>query len=127
MRALLPRAVVVRLRGISLAWFAAAILAASCVREVPLKSAPETALLSCRQPASADAADLVQWIAAESENDRPSLDAWCRGVGPIVYHEASSPEVPLHTRGPLAVVSWNVNVGAGDLAALVADLRSGRF
>jgi endonuclease/exonuclease/phosphatase family metal-dependent hydrolase len=57
---------------------------------------------------------------------RDTLDAWCRGVGPSVF-EVPARSVRWTAGGPLAVVSWNVNVGAGDLAEFVSDLRAGRF
>ena len=71
----------------------------------------------------------VRWHEQEGARSRPTLDAWCRGVGPIVYQSQpanASNDLPLvHAIDPIAVVSWNVNVGAGDLAAFVKDLRAG--
>ena len=40
---------------------------------------------------------------------------------------AGSPTAGSTPRGAIALVSWNVNAGAGDLAALVRDLRAGRL
>jgi endonuclease/exonuclease/phosphatase family metal-dependent hydrolase len=88
--------------------------------------------LSCRQVVAA-AGDFprtaVRWYEHESPRSRPTLDAWCRGVGPVVYQsqptdESADPSADLL---PIAVVSWNVNVGAGDLAEFVTDLRAGQF
>lgn len=60
------------------------------------------------------------------EADRARLDRWCAGVGPAVVH------TPADRRGApsvreVAVVSWNTNVGGGDLHGFIADLRAGRF
>ena len=68
----------------------------------------------------------VTWIVRGDLEERRSLDAWCRGVGPAVYLRAA-PIADSTPRGPIALVSWNVNAGAGDLAALVRDLRAGRL
>jgi endonuclease/exonuclease/phosphatase family metal-dependent hydrolase len=57
---------------------------------------------------------------------RETLDAWCRGVGPSVY-EVRRPSARWAATEPLAIVSWNVNVGAGDLAVFVSELRAGKF
>jgi hypothetical protein len=52
----------------------------------------------------------------------------CTSVGPAVYgspvHVDESPHLPADS---LAVVSWNVHVGGGDIVALVDDLRRGRL
>ena len=52
----------------------------------------------------------------------------CMSVGPAVYGPPRDVEngrqVPIET---LAVLSWNVHVGGGDLVALIADLRAGRL
>jgi endonuclease/exonuclease/phosphatase family metal-dependent hydrolase len=56
-------------------------------------------------------------------SDREALDRWCDAVGPAMIEA----RVPADSVGVdrLAVVSWNVHVGGGDVAALVAHLRSG--
>jgi hypothetical protein len=69
------------------------------------------------------------WHDQDAASARKTLDAWCRGVGPVVHQSgplnptADSPSV----QGPIVVASWNVNVGAGDLAPFVADLRAGQL
>ena len=97
-------------------------------------AAPNAAPLSCREIV-ASTGDLprsaVRWYEQEGTRSRATLDAWCRGVGPVVYHshpanasDNSPADVGL---APIAVVSWNVNVGAGDLPEFVADLRAGEL
>jgi endonuclease/exonuclease/phosphatase family metal-dependent hydrolase len=109
---------------------AASIAAAADVRD----DTPAAALasLSCRQivsPAGELSHSAVRWYEQDTQRSRPTLDAWCRGVGPVVYQSQ-----PADTSGGLsgglssiAIVSWNVNVGAGDLPEFVADLRAGAF
>jgi endonuclease/exonuclease/phosphatase family metal-dependent hydrolase len=87
---------------------------------------------SCRTPMSAAATPVpaIRW-AAISARDAAVIDAWCDTTGPPVVHATAAraghgvASVPLLDE--LAVVSWNVHVGAGDLEALVARLRRGDF
>lgn len=120
MKPILPALVVV----------AASVAAAADSRD----AAPNAAPLSCREIV-ASTGDLprsaVRWYEQEGTRSRATFDAWCRGVGPAVYHshpanasDNSPADVGL---APIAVVSWNVNVGAGDLPEFVADLRAGKW
>lgn len=117
-----------RAPGAALA-LAVSLVSAACIADAPVRPLPDLALPSCRATAWSAPLDpaAIQWAdeAVEAE-DRPSLDRWCRAVGPPVYLPAARADQTL-LNGPIAVVSWNVNVGAGDLRALVADLRSGRL
>ena len=67
----------------------------------------------------------ITWVPAPLQSERPFLDRWCAGVGPAV----ATMSVATDTVGveSLAIVSWNTNVGSGDIAGLVDDLRIGRF
>jgi endonuclease/exonuclease/phosphatase family metal-dependent hydrolase len=64
------------------------------------------------------------WAGPPRAEDRVRLDRWCDTVGPPVVlpgaRQDSGPDA-------LAVVSWNVHVGGGDVAELVRSLREGRF
>lgn len=70
----------------------------------------------------------VRWIRGP-DSDRDVLDRWRAGVGPsVVRGQLDSADA----RGPvafdeLAIVSWNVHVGGGDLSSLLDALRAGRF
>jgi endonuclease/exonuclease/phosphatase family metal-dependent hydrolase len=111
-------------RGFALS---ALILASACATTGRTGSLPAVEPPSCRAAAArAGAAVPVRWLADPADGDRATLDAWCRGVGPVEHLDAA-PEVPETTRRVIAVVSWNVNVGAGDLGSLVSDLRAGRL
>lgn len=68
----------------------------------------------------------VRWFTPAAADQRRRLDAWCATVGtPIVHQPPTLPLTPPGRR--IALVSWNVHVGGGDIAALTADLRSGRL
>jgi endonuclease/exonuclease/phosphatase family metal-dependent hydrolase len=101
------------------------IVASACATTGRTGSLPAVDRPSCRAGATRAGAPPVRWLADPSERDRSTLDAWCRGVGPVEYLDGR-PEAPAAAHA-LAVVSWNVNVGAGDLAGLVNDLRAGRL
>jgi endonuclease/exonuclease/phosphatase family metal-dependent hydrolase len=65
----------------------------------------------------------VRWTLPADSAQRALLDAYCAGVGPAVLHEAG-PAAPPPDDG-LAVVAWNMALGAGDVLRLIADLRAG--
>jgi endonuclease/exonuclease/phosphatase family metal-dependent hydrolase len=64
----------------------------------------------------------IRWVAWEEAADRVMLDAWCSAVGPalVELRGDSLPRVD-----SLVVVTWNTNLGAGNLELLIADLRVG--
>jgi endonuclease/exonuclease/phosphatase family metal-dependent hydrolase len=92
---------------------------AACAAVISPTTAPVAA---CRDARAHD----VVWVHAPDETDRPSLDAWCAGVGPVVL---DAPAIPLasHAADSVLVITWNVRVGGGDIAAFVTDLRRGRL
>jgi endonuclease/exonuclease/phosphatase family metal-dependent hydrolase len=101
------------------------VLAGACATNGRIGSLPEVDTPSCRA-AVTRAAVAVRWLADPEGGDRATVDAWCRGVGPTEHLDPPQPTTPsLHRT--IVVVSWNVNVGAGDLDALVHDVRIGRL
>ena len=82
--------------------------------------------VSCRATVStvADVTTPVRWLRPEDAEDRADLDAWCAGVGPALVNRPATVSDDA-IADSLVVVSWNINVGAGDLAGLVRDLRAG--
>ena len=67
----------------------------------------------------------VRWIRTAPEREWRSLDRWCAAVGPPARINASRPQEEI--TAPVAVVSWNDHVGAGDIDAFLSDLRAGRL
>jgi endonuclease/exonuclease/phosphatase family metal-dependent hydrolase len=67
----------------------------------------------------------VHWLRVSPERERASIDRWCAGVGSPA--RISGGQRSENLTGSVVVVSWNTHVGAGDIDALVADLRSGRL
>jgi endonuclease/exonuclease/phosphatase family metal-dependent hydrolase len=64
----------------------------------------------------------VRWMRTAPSNEHVAIDRWCFPVG----HVGGLPREDA-AAGPLAIVSWNTHVGAGDIDGLVTDLRSGRL
>jgi endonuclease/exonuclease/phosphatase family metal-dependent hydrolase len=102
---------------------------------LPLSTASGTCRLAAvdlsAHPASAAASPAAwhtSWTGPANARARAHLDRWCDTVGPPALLRG-----PLERRadpspaGGLAVVSWNVHVGGGDVADLVRGLRDGRF
>jgi endonuclease/exonuclease/phosphatase family metal-dependent hydrolase len=58
----------------------------------------------------------------DDARDRKELFAWCLAVGPVARHDPPVPAVA--DDRPLVIVSWNMAVGAGNLADLVNDVRT---
>jgi endonuclease/exonuclease/phosphatase family metal-dependent hydrolase len=74
---------------------------------------------------TADLTSGIRWVRASPPRERTTLDRWCAGVGsPLRIEARQGPDV---FTGSLTVVSWNTHVGAGNVDALAADLRSGRL
>ena len=102
-------------------------LAAGCAApgqarvEPPALAACRVAVVSGGDPSP----DQIRWVRPESAGDRASLDNWCRGVGPAVVLSSPPPSQVRDDSSEFVVISWNINVGGGDVAALVAALRDG--
>ena len=62
----------------------------------------------------------ISWFAPKLPGDLADLERWRRSVGPPVVLEAAASSQPSDR---LVVANWNVHVGGGDIARLVADLR----
>lgn len=67
----------------------------------------------------------ITWIAGPA-SDHDRLGAWRAGVGPAVTLTGDGDHGAPSLRD-LALISWNTNVGGGDLHGLLADLRAGRL
>lgn len=77
---------------------------------------------------SAAEAEPVQFVSAAPPADQVLLNRWCETVGAAVYDPAPAPaDTPGQRMDSLAIVSWNVRVGGGDVVRFVDDLRAGRL
>ena len=105
---------------------AVALLAGPACASAPRSDAPDViASGPCRQVQPPSALPPTWWSPAD-RRARSSLHRWCETVGPVVFH----PVPGAHIAGPidrLAIVTWNLHVGAADVEALLARLKSGAY
>jgi endonuclease/exonuclease/phosphatase family metal-dependent hydrolase len=96
-----------------------------CVGIPPGDDPPDrTSSLACRHVVPPDA--LVRWVEPDGRRDRDALARWCDTVGPVLLQPlASQSAAPVIDR--LAVMTWNVHVGSGDVADVFRRLRAGEF
>jgi endonuclease/exonuclease/phosphatase family metal-dependent hydrolase len=83
--------------------------------------------LACRGLIGGDGEPLTASVTWDSPDDGASREAlWrsCATVGPGVYRPV--PNLAARSDVRVAIVSWNVHVGGGDVPALVDEIRSGR-
>ena len=66
------------------------------------------------------------WIAPDDARDRDRLVRWCRTVGPVVVESPAADGAPA-IADQLAIITWNVHVGGGDVEAIIGALRRGEF
>ena len=74
-------------------------------------------------PTAAGASDVaVRWFGPARSQDMETLDQWCATVGSAVYDTMPDTHmVGSRVSDSLVVVSWNVNVGGGDVLAFLED------
>jgi endonuclease/exonuclease/phosphatase family metal-dependent hydrolase len=100
------------------------LLAAGCVHRLPAFDPPRGALLSCRQVLPATDHPPA-WITPSDLNDRLRLSRWCETVGPVFFQPRPAAVTAPVDR--LAIVSWNIHEGDGDVDDFIRRLRLGEF
>jgi len=65
-------------------------------------------------------------MAPDAARDLERLDRWCQTVGPVVVESPQGDEAPA-IADRLAIITWNVHVGGGDVEALIGALRAGEI
>ena len=98
------------------------VLLSACAR--PVRMLPDPDAAGCRAPVSETEGARLAWIRPVAESERRALDARCAQVGPPLIVRGTT----LGTRPVrrLAVATWNLHDGRGDIGRLVRDLGSGR-
>jgi endonuclease/exonuclease/phosphatase family metal-dependent hydrolase len=102
------------------------LVAAGCVHPRPAAfDASRISELSCRQ-LQPPAAPSPRWITPPDTDSRLRLARWCETVGPVFF----KPYPALAARRSvdrMAIVSWNIHEGRGDVRDLIRRLRLGEF
>ena len=134
------------------ALLAATSLALAC-GALPQFSADEVDCRATVTAEGEPASEPVRWFRVDDDKDFAFQNAWCAGVGPAVVWTAPLPEgeevlvaadsalratpvsaaaatadvrtSPKPVLDSLLVVAYNAHIGAGELGALVEDIRSG--
>jgi endonuclease/exonuclease/phosphatase family metal-dependent hydrolase len=87
-----------------------------------------SSLPACRQVVP-DPRLIIAWASPPAERDRVKLADWCAAVGPLLFEPKAGDGTTL--RAPiadhLAIVTWNMHVGGGDVDDLIGRVRSGEF
>lgn len=69
----------------------------------------------------------IEWKRPPDANERKDLEPWRKGVGPPVILGTPYRIQDVKRLDSLVIVSWNTNVGGGDLNIFIQDLRSGKL
>ena len=94
----------------------------ACARPVRMVTSPHVSL-PCRAP-TGDADARLTWTRPDDPDERRDLDDRCAQVGPPLVLRGALPGGRPVTH--LAIVTWNLHDGRGDIARLLADLDAGR-
>jgi endonuclease/exonuclease/phosphatase family metal-dependent hydrolase len=100
---------------------AAAVAGCSSHHHATTTLPPQT----CRDVVPAPAPLLV-WISPTATRDRHPLSDWCATVGPVLYYRRPPSDLPAFV-DRLAIVTWNVHAGFGDVRELIRRLQSGTY
>jgi endonuclease/exonuclease/phosphatase family metal-dependent hydrolase len=103
--------------------FALVVAGAGCAHRPPMAIRPVTS--PCQQVVP-DRSHSVVWIAPDEARDLERLGKWCQTVGPVVVESLPADAAPAIV-DRLAIITWNVHVGGGDIEALVSALRTGEI
>jgi endonuclease/exonuclease/phosphatase family metal-dependent hydrolase len=68
--------------------------------------------------------DVIEWKSSPAPAAKRKNRAWCRGVGSPLILTTNARIRPVDS---IVVVVWNIQVGGGDLARFIGDLRDGGF
>jgi endonuclease/exonuclease/phosphatase family metal-dependent hydrolase len=100
--------------------------AASCAHRPPMVAGTLKTIASGCHQVVPDRALSVMWMAPDHTRDVGRLGQWCDTVGPVLV-ESPADAAPAAAVEQLAIISWNVHVGGGDIEDVVKRLREGEF
>jgi endonuclease/exonuclease/phosphatase family metal-dependent hydrolase len=104
--------------------FALLAAAASCAHRPPMTIQPNSS--SCQQVVP-DRTRAVLWIAPADARDRDRLLRWCQTVGPVLVASPRENRASAIVVDRLAIITWNVHVGGGDVEEVLSRLQRGEF
>jgi endonuclease/exonuclease/phosphatase family metal-dependent hydrolase len=101
------------------------LTACACAARVPRAFGPAQVERSCRQPPSSTD-PVPEWIEPSDPASRLRLSRWCDTVGPVLFRPRPA-LAPAASIDRVAIVSWNIHEGGGDVHDLIRRLRAGEF
>ena len=104
----------------------ALLVLSACARHpVPAAALTRADDFACRQVVPAPPRP-VQWITTADVASQPALSRWCETVGAVYLQPQPAVE---HTApiDRIAIVSWNIHEGGGDVDDFIRRLRAGAF
>lgn len=103
--------------------FVLIVAVTSCAHRPPMAIQPIAS--SCHQVVP-DRTRAVLWIAPADTRDRDRLLRWCQTVGPLLVTSPGEDRASAVV-DRLAIITWNVHVGGGDVEDVLSRLRRGEF
>jgi hypothetical protein len=109
-----PLASILRSRTVSLLMVFLAV--SGCSVDHSMEPRPAGPACPTQSAAQGSADGVIAWYGPSQGRDQAKLADWCRTVGPSVIDSVPASEYGDWGAGDaLAIVTWNVNVGGGDL------------
>jgi len=93
-----------------------------CTADYSMEPQPAGPLCPSQSAALGTADSIIAWYGPGQARDKRKLGEWCKTVGPSVIDSLPSPDYGNWVIGDsLAIVTWNVNVGGGDLELFLRE------
>ena len=101
---------------------AAIVVVSGCNVDYSMEPQPTGPVCPSQSAALGTADSVIAWYGPSQARDQRKLAEWCRTVGPSVIDSLPAPDYGDWTTGDsLAIVTWNVNVGGGDLESFLRE------
>ncbi len=95
------------------------LLWSACATSAGMRRAPEAEACPVRETATAPGA--ITWYGPAAPADREQNERWCETVGPAVVRAEPGSSFPNPAGDSLAVVSWNIVIGGGDVPRFLEE------
>ena len=95
-------------------------LSSGCAMQHAMELEPRGGSCAAEAPGKRDDGSLVSWYGPVDLGDRETLHEWCATVGPVAIDSLPGEQFGVwRAVDSLAVVTWNVKVGGGDLLGFI--------
>jgi len=105
-----------------LPFLAAAAVVSGCNVDHSMEPQPAGPVCPSQGAALGEADSAIAWYGPTEARDKRKLSEWCGTVGPSLIDSLPAPQYGAWTpEDSLAIVTWNVNVGGGDLELFLQE------